>query len=197
MKNKYMRFLILVLALQCIFLSACSSNSNIASEKSDEGSKTIEQSEAPEKKDYIELNIKYNVLSDGTVEVSGYSGEGNHAIINSEFDGRKVVRIADSAFEGCTTIESVLFWASIENVGNSAFKDCTALVDISIPNETILIDDHAFEGCSSLKDLIFWGHPDIGEYAFAGCTSLEEINFSFVSFRAQCHQIPPGIRQVV
>jgi hypothetical protein len=125
---------------------------------------------------YVELTVKYTVLSNGKAEITGFSGDGNHATIDSKIDGHEVVGIAASAFKDCTTLESVLFWAEIEYIGDYAFAGCTALTSISIPTETTSIGAHAFEGCTNLSSLIIWGSPNIGENAFAGCTSITSVS---------------------
>ena len=129
--------------------------------------------------DYVELTVKYRVLSNGTAEITGFSGEGNHATIDSKIDGHKVVSIGDSAFKDCTTLESVLFWAEIETIGDYAFAGCTALKEISIPFETTTIGKYAFQGCTTLSSLVIWGDADIGDYAFAGCTALPEVSIGY------------------
>lgn len=126
-----------------------------------------------------ELTVKYRVLTSKTAEISGFVGDGNHATINSKIDGYEIVGIGDSAFQDCTTLESVLFWADIKTIGDYAFAGCTSLKEISIPNETTSIGNHAFENCSNLVDLIIWGNPNIGDYAFAGCTSLVDVSLSY------------------
>lgn len=144
-------------------------------EKEDTENKT-ESSEEENKKEYVEFNVLYEINSDGNAEVVGYTGEGNHITISSEYEGKDVVRIADSAFKDCKMLEGVIMWADIEEIGDSAFKGCTGLAEFSVPNSTKIIGHHAFEGCDGLQNLIIWGDPDIGEYAFAYCTNLTEIS---------------------
>lgn len=128
---------------------------------------------------HVELTVKYRVLSNGTAEITGFSGDGNHATIDSKIDGHKVVSIGDSAFKDCTTLESVLFWAEVETIGDYAFAGCTALKEISIPFETTTIGKYAFQGCTNLSSLVIWGDADIGDYAFAGCTTLPEVSIGY------------------
>ncbi len=141
-------------------------------EKAEEDAERVEE----EAKEYVDFDVLYEINSDGDAEVVGFSGEGNRITINSEYEGEDVVRIADSAFEDCTMLESIIMWAEIEEIGNSAFKGCTGLTEFSVPSDTEIIGHHAFEGCSNLETLIIWGAPDIGEYAFADCVSLTEIS---------------------
>ena len=125
---------------------------------------------------YVDFEVLYEINSNGDAEVVGFSGEGNQITISSEYMGEDVVRIADSAFEDCAMLESIIIWADIEEIGNSAFKGCTGLTEFSVPSDTEVIGHHAFEGCANLETLIIWGDPDIGEYAFADCVSLTEIS---------------------
>lgn len=141
-------------------------------QKAEEDAKAAEEAA----KVYIDFDVLYEINADGDAEVVGFSGEGNRITISSEYEGEDVVRIADSAFEGCTMLESIIMWADIEEIGNSAFKGCTGLTEFSIPSDTEVIGHHAFEGCTNLETLIIWGDPDIGEYAFAGCTALTDIS---------------------
>lgn len=141
-------------------------------EKAEEDKKQAEE----DAKEYVEFDVRYEVKSDGTADVVGFSGKGNQITISSSYEGHDVVRIADSAFEGCTMLESIIMWADVEEIGESAFKGCTGLTEISISSETTRIGNHAFDGCTKLETLIIWGDPDIGEYAFANCVSLTEIS---------------------
>ena len=141
-------------------------------EKAEEDAEKAEE----EAKVYVDFDVLYEINSDGDAEVVGFSGEGNRITISSEYEGEDVVRIADSAFEDCTMLESIIMWAEIEEIGNSAFKGCTGLTEFSVPSDTEVIGHHAFEGCTNLETLIIWGDPDIGEYAFADCVSLTEIS---------------------
>lgn len=126
-----------------------------------------------------ELTLKYRVLPNGKAEISGFSGEGNHATINSKIDGYEVVSIGESAFKDCTTLETVTFWAQIKTIKDYAFSGCTALKEISIPNETTDIGNYAFQNCTNLASLVIWGDPDIGAYAFANCTSIKSLSIGY------------------
>lgn len=125
---------------------------------------------------YVDFEVLYEINEDGDAEVVGFSGEGNRITISSEYEGEDVVRIADSAFEDCTMLESIILWADLEEIGSCAFKGCTGLTEFSVPSDTDVIGSYAFAGCSNLEDLILWGDPDIGEYAFADCVCLSAIS---------------------
>ena len=65
----------------------------------------------------------------------------------------------------------------VKSIGNSAFKDCVSLTDVTIPDSVSSIGWWAFENCRSLSGISI---PDsvtqIGGWAFNGCESLESIS---------------------
>ena len=122
-------------------------------------------------------DIKYRLMSDGNIEICGYTKAQSSITIPSEIDGRKVTKIAEGAFENCTALKDLLNWADLTYIGANAFKGCTGLKDISIPGETTFIGESAFEGCKSLKTVILWGEPtSIEKNTFKGCTKLTDIS---------------------
>lgn len=75
-----------------------------------------------------------------------------------------------------TFIEKVEINGDITSIGNNAFKGCSALKEITLPNTIKRIGMSAFENCSALattgnapSDL-----EEIGEKAFYGCSALAE-----------------------
>ena len=122
-------------------------------------------------------DVRYRLTASGEAEICGYTRAQSYISIPSSIDGHRVTRIADGAFEGCTSLESLLNWADIEYIGASAFKGCTGLGDISIPGETVFIGESAFEDCTGLKTVIMWGDPaGIEKNAFKNCTALTDIS---------------------
>ena len=58
----------------------------------------------------------------------------------------------------------------VTNIGVSAFKNCTALLSITIPNSVTSIGSEAFYGCSSLTSITIPNSvTSIGEQAFWNC----------------------------
>ena len=132
-------------------------------------------------------DVKYRLMSDGNVEICGYTKAQSSITIPSEIDGRKVTKIADGAFENCTALKNLLNWADLTYIGANAFKGCTGLKDISIPGETTFIGESAFEGCSNLKTVILWGNPtSIEKNTFKNCSKLTDFSLpSSVTYIAE------------
>lgn len=65
---------------------------------------------------------------------------------------------------------------SVVKIGDTAFKNCKELTEISVPDDVTSIGDYAFSGCISLKNVYLSANlTSIGEYAFSGCAWLESI----------------------
>ena len=60
-------------------------------------------------------------------------------------------------------------------IGSNAFRNCTELTSITVPDSVFEIMSYAFEGCTGLKTVVINDVPYIGSEAFLGCTSLESV----------------------
>lgn len=73
---------------------------------------------------------------------------------------------------------SALLSVDPETEGYGAFRECTALSSIHLPENLTTIGVKAFQSCTSLKSITF---PDsltkLENYAFQNCTSLEKVKY--------------------
>lgn len=77
-------------------------------------------------------------------------------------------KIAAYAFSNCTTLETVICYAPIDELPDGCFSGCTSLREVVFVNGVRRIGANAFEGCSSLTTL-YLGNvtEDVSEYAFS------------------------------
>ncbi len=96
--------------------------------------------------------------------------------ITSVTVGDGVLCVGNSAFRNHTALTSISLADSVQYIYNGAFLGCSALTDVNLPDTLIIIDPQAFQGCSALKNITL---PDsltsIGWQAFCNCTALKEI----------------------
>ena len=126
---------------------------------------------------------------------------GDYAFSNTALSeitiAKSVTSVGTSAFEGCASLTDVSFEFGVDRLtlGNAAFKNCTALESIEIPQRVrgkydsskyIMyygIGGSCFEGCTKLKNVTFEADLGMlnnysmtfGDAAFKDCTSLESI----------------------
>ena len=84
--------------------------------------------------------------------------------------------IGGAAFKFCTSIASIILPNSVTSIENNAFTGCSALTSIILPNSVTNIGCGSFWGCSALTSIILPNSiTSIGNYAFEDCTSLASI----------------------
>ncbi len=111
--------------------------------------------------------IYYNITSstDLTVEVT-YKGT-NYIQYSNEYTGD--VTIPESVSYGGKTY-------SVTYIGWTAFRECSGLTSITIPNSVTSIGDYAFDGCTGLKSITIPNSvTTIGKEAFSNCRGLTSI----------------------
>ena len=91
--------------------------------------------------------------------------------------GEKVRKIPDGLCSGCRYITEVKMPASVVEVGESAFSDCSGLEAVGFSENMTSIEARAFLDCAKLSELILPNSlREIGENAFSGCTGLETLS---------------------
>lgn len=83
--------------------------------------------------------------------------------------------VDDEAFCGCRNLEHIEFSPKLKRIGSSAFKNCSALYKINIP-DLCNIEQDAFYGCSALTYLNLPNKLEtLNRNVFANCYSLKYI----------------------
>ena len=84
---------------------------------------------------------------------------------------------------GEITIPDNINGATVNIIAEEAFKDCTGITAVTIPESVLKVNEYAFSGCTSLKTVknradLQW----VADYAFSNCKSLEGfLNPVFIS----------------
>lgn len=107
--------------------------------------------------DFVENGIYYDVNSDGSsvgvtfknTDFNSYSG---NVIIPTSVRGYPVRSINLYAFKDCSRITSISLPNSLDSIAWFAFENC-GMTSISIPNSVGVIETGAFYSCANLKQV--------------------------------------------
>lgn len=123
----------------------------------------------------------WNYYYDGGVEVRVYTASipqstSGEIIIPSYINSKPVTAVGDYAFRDCSRITSIVIPDGVTSIGSEAFYGCSNLTTVVIPEGVTTIGPNAFKGSSNLKELTILGEGvQIAEGAFAYCSSLQTI----------------------
>ena len=130
-------------------------------------------------------SFEYEVLDDGTIEITKFSGIENDVVVPEKINGTEVTSLGSMCFSQCSDINSVYIPDSIKNVGEWCFYQCENLISVKLPKNMKNIGEWTFKGCKNLKNIqIPENVTSIGERAFSECSSLIAI------------QIPEGVKRI-
>ena len=107
----------------------------------------------------VSVGLSYSLNEDQT----SYSVTGvgtctdTDIIIPAEYKDLPVTGIADRAFKFCSFVAGITLPDGVTSIGNSAFNGCSALTSITIPDTVTSIGGFAFSGCFSLAKISFDG----------------------------------------
>ena len=122
----------------------------------------------------VKSGISYNVTRISTGAFNGSSSLESVILPNS------ITQIELIAFKECISLSYIAFPAQLKEIGNLAFGDCTSLKEIELPDNVIKIGESAFSGCTSLIAITIPSSVKfIGRLAFFQDSNLKKIT-SFV-----------------
>jgi hypothetical protein len=117
---------------------------------------------------------KFTYTDNGTsITITDYpDAETGAVVIPGTIAGKPVTSIGANAFRSCTLLTSVSIPNSLTSIGNESFWGCTGLTSVSIGSGVTSIGDYAFYGCSGLTRADFLGNaPIMGSSVFAYAAS--------------------------
>ena len=135
--------------------------------------------------------LYYEILAGGTNEVrltyyylDGSDTANNHVsgdvVIPSSVEHNNVTysvtSIGDSAFRNCSDLTSVSIPNSVTSIGHSAFRNCSGLTSVTLPYGVTSISGSAFRNCRGLTSVTLPNSlRTIDGEAFDGCRGLTSI----------------------
>lgn len=87
-----------------------------------------------------------------------------------------VSSIGNHAFRLCSGLTSVTIPNSVSTIGDFAFSGCSGLTRVTIPNSITSIGYQVFENCSGLTNITIPNSvTSIGDWAFRDCSGLTSV----------------------
>ena len=115
------------------------------------------------------------LLDDGTYSIDK-GVDFPEVIIPSKYNGKIITVIGDSAFKDCNELTNVTIPDSVTSISEFAFENCSGLTSVTIPDGVTSISWGAFRGCSSLTSVTIPSNVvSIDQGAFTSCYKLVEV----------------------
>ncbi len=89
-------------------------------------------------------------------------------VLEDTYNGKPVTQIKANAFKRCSKLQEIVLPDTITIIGNSAFESCTKLTTIKLPEVVTKIGSSAFVSCHFESIDFPAGLIEIGEEAFRG-----------------------------
>lgn len=122
----------------------------------------------------------YDVGSDGHYEITGYTmttATAHEITIPEKINDIDVTSIGAEAFKACTTITAVTIPNTVENIGDLAFYGCNSIKKITLPDSVITVGVGAFRECTALEEIVLSKSiVTLSKHAFFDCTALKTVN---------------------
>ena len=116
-------------------------------------------------------NFKGYSVSLGTATAS-------EIVVAPYYEGMPVLSVEAAGFQN-SSITRFVSYAELETIGEDAFRGCTALLSIDLPDSVVSVGDGAFYGCSAAETLSVGSSlGEVGRAAFFNLQSLEVIEVS-------------------
>lgn len=134
--------------------------------------------------DYIfngQTELQEVIIEDDVTTIRDYAFSSCSNLENVTL-GNGLTKISNHAFDYCGNLKEVIFPDSIKTIGGAdyasgAFRGCTSLTKLEIPDSVELIGSFAFRDCTGIKSVVIGnGHLRIGSMAFGACSLLETID---------------------
>ena len=127
-------------------------------------------------------NLKYKVTSESpkTVQLTGYVSKPTGTLeIPATVNDYSVTSIGTNAFRSCSGLKSVVLPDGLTSIGNGAFGYCYNMTSANIPDGVTSIGNNAFFDCEALKEITIPSSvTSIGYDAFCCCIDLKSVTIN-------------------
>ena len=158
--NRHTRIVSLLLAgMICMSAASCTTAVKDV-DTTDSRNETNASTTPPENELNYSQGLKYWTKYDQTCVIMGIGTcTDQNVVIPPTIDGYTVTTIGNGAFRNCSELTSIVIPDTVTGIEGGAFDYCTGLTSIEIPDSVTSIGDSAFRGCEGLTSIEI---PEIG-----------------------------------
>lgn len=107
------------------------------------------------------------------IRITGHTDPTGALVIPSHINGKPVTTIEYQAFKDCTELTSVVMPDTVTTISHAAFSGCANLVSVRMPDTLHTIRNNVFQYCPKLSDCALpTGLTSLGTNTFVGCFAL-------------------------
>ncbi len=110
----------------------------------------------------------------------------------AEHNGRPLVSIADIVFSNAAYIKRITIPESVRTIGSGTFAKCRSLTEIALSPLIEKIPDSAFRDCTSLEEITLPNVRRIEREAFSRCENLRRVTAPKLEMIADGHDMNDG-----
>ena len=122
-------------------------------------------------------NLTWRELDNGTLEITGCTGNKEELVIPDTINGKTVARIGDWAFHNNKYLTAVTIPDTVTAIGKGAFYGCPRLTEIDVPDSVTRLGANAFEKCLYLESVSLSRNlTSLADETFFDCRRLRTIN---------------------
>ena len=115
--------------------------------------------------------------------------------IDYEGNSYTLTYIGEEAFKDCSSLKSVIIPNSVTSIGGWAFEGCSSLTSVTIPNSVTWIGGSAFEGCTSLTSMVVASGNSTYD-SRDNCNAIIETATNTLIFGCQNTTIPNSVTSI-
>ncbi len=114
------------------------------------------------------------LLRDGSIAITGYTGDATELEIPEEIGSRRVTAIGNSAFRNNDTITKVTVPDTVQSIGKEAFIYCSSMTEVYIPASVKFVGGNAFWSNYNMTKVEV--HAEVIDFnAFGALSNLETL----------------------
>ncbi len=130
---------------------------------------------------FVGSSVEKIEIGNGISEIPAIFATGA-AQLSSVVLGSDIIVIGNEAFKNCTSLSQIALPDNLTDIRNDAFRS-SGLQSITIPSKVTAVGTAVFQGCASLTEVVFedredtivWAVDALGSWIFFECSALREI----------------------